>query len=75
MSTKDKVAAIIDVAAERIFSLEVRGELLRLLFANALKRLHAETGAELDAFFPQFSTKPSEENYERINRTTCQTNR
>ena len=40
MSTKDEVAATTDVVAERILrSLEVRGELLRLLFADALKRL------------------------------------
>jgi hypothetical protein len=35
----------------------VRGELLRLLFAGALKRLQAETAAELDALLPAILDK------------------
>ena len=55
MSTKDKVAATTDVAAEKIFSLEVRGELFRLLFADV--RLQAETATELDALLPSILDK------------------
>jgi hypothetical protein len=51
MPTKDEVVASTDVVAERFLcSREVRGELLRILFADALKRLQAETAEELDAF-------------------------
>jgi len=58
MPTKDEVVATTDVVAERFLcSREVRGELLRLLFAGALKRLQAETAAELDALLPAILDK------------------
>jgi hypothetical protein len=58
MSTKDEVAATTEVVSGRILCpLEVRGELLRLLFAHALERLQAETAAELDALLPAILDK------------------
>jgi hypothetical protein len=50
MSTKHEIAATTDVIAKRMLcSIEMRSELLRLLFAHALRRLQARTAAELDA--------------------------
>jgi hypothetical protein len=58
VSTKDEVAATTTVVAERILcSPEVRGELPDLLFADALKRLQAETASELDALLPSILDK------------------
>ena len=58
MSKKDEVTATTNVVTERILcSLEVRGELLEILFADVLKRPQGETAAEFDALLPAILDK------------------